>query len=455
MPNTLQIQHFAALMRAEGLPPIVIATFEHYYAQLAAGATGLIAEADIEPVTDLPDADSFRGAYRAAGLAALPKTVLIKLNGGLGTGMGMTTAKTLLPVKNGLTFLDVIARQALHAGVPLVLMNSFATRDDTLAALRQYPALWHSPLELDFLQHKFPKVLQADLSPAPADPENGWNPPGHGDLYTALVTSGMLARMLAAGYEYAFVSNGDNLGAALDADLLGYFASHALPFMMEVAGRTEADRKGGHLARTKSGGLVLRESAQCPPQDEPAFQDLARHRYFNTNNLWVHLPSLKGVLESSRHILGLPLILNRKTLDPRDLSSPAVFHLETAMGSAISVFPGAQAVRVPRARFSPVKTTNDLLAVRSDAFVLTDDFRVSLRGAARPVVELDPQFYRLIDDFDARFPHGAPSLRDCAHLSVTGDVIFGRGVTIRGRVCLTNDAPAPLHLADGSLLEGT
>lgn len=443
-------------MQAAGLPEIVIRTFAHYYAQLVEGQTGLIPEETIEPARNLPDMETFGSAYRQAGRKALSRTVLVKLNGGLGTGMGMQGPKTLLPVKDGLTFLDVIARHALHAGVPLILMNSFATRRDTLAALEPYPALWDTAIGIDFLQHRFPKIRQSDLAPAehPEAPEHSWNPPGHGDLYTALVTSGMLARLLEAGFEFAFVSNGDNLGASLDPDLLGYFVHQELPFMMEVAHRTPADRKGGHLAVRRGGGLVLRESAQCPPDDETHFQDVHRHAYFNTNNLWLHLPSLDRLLKERNNVLGLPLIRNRKTLDPRDPQSTPVFQLETAMGSAISVFEGAGAVCVPRARFSPVKTTDDLLAVRSDAYTLTPDFRIVPARPQPPNIMLDPRYFKLVDQLDARFPAGAPSLIDCTRLVVEGDVVFGAGVVVSGAVEICAAAETQHIIPDGSHLTG-
>jgi UTP--glucose-1-phosphate uridylyltransferase len=448
--------HFENRMREAGLPPVAIRTFGYYYEQLVAGETGLIPENSIEPVRDLPDAEALGDSHRATGQAALGKVVVIKLNGGLGTSMGMQKAKTLLQVKSELRFIDIIVRQTLHAGVPLVLMNSFATRRDSLEALNEYPALAESSIPLDFLQHKFPKVLQADLSPAesPQDPELAWNPPGHGDLYTALVTSGMLDTLLEAGLEYAFVSNGDNLGAVLDPDILGFIAAREIPFLMEVADRTRADRKGGHLAQRKSGGLVLRESAQCPPGAEDAFQDIQKYSYFNTNNLWIHLPTLQDLLHSRHEVMGLPLIRNAKTLDPRDPHSPPVYQLESAMGAAIELFDNAQALRVPRSRFSPVKTTDDLLAVRSDAFRLTKDYRVVLDAHHRPVVDLDKRYYRLIDELDHRFPHGAPSLRECLALEVSGDVHFGQDVIIRGKVVIRNPDEVAMHIADHTILEG-
>ncbi|MGQ9839373.1 MAG: UTP--glucose-1-phosphate uridylyltransferase [Anaerolineae bacterium] len=451
---------FAEKMRAERLPEIVIRTFQFYYAQLAAGETGLIAEADIRPLISLPDLEHLPAGLAENGRAALPRTILLKLNGGLGTGMGLEKAKSLLIVKEGLTFLDIIAQQALRSGVPLVLMNSFATRADSLAALARYPALV-GPIPLDFVQHKVPKVLQADLAPAtwPQDPDLEWCPPGHGDIYTALLTSGMLQVLLEHGYEYAFVSNADNLGATLDPLILGYVVANRLPFLMEVADRTPADRKGGHLAqRAGDGRLLLRESAQCPAEDMDAFQDIGRHRYFNTNNLWLHLPALKQLLDEKGGVLGLPLIRNSKTLDPRDPTSPKVYQLETAMGAAISLFEGAGALRVPRTRFAPVKTCDDLLAVRSDAYVLTEDWRIVPNPMRRlpgpPVLSLDPQYYKLIDDLEARFPFGPPSLMDCERLKVRGDVRFGRDVVCRGAAEVINETGGQVTLADQTVIAG-
>lgn len=452
--------HFAPFlerMAAEQLPDIFIDNFAHYYAMLASGDDGMIAEQFIKPVDSLTDSEQLAESLVELGRAAVKRTVIIKLNGGLGTGMGLTGPKSLLVVKEGLTFLDIIARQAVGIGAPLLLMNSFATDEQSLAVLSRYPALGHD-LPLSFLQHKQPKVCADDLSPArfAEDSELEWCPPGHGDLYVALATSGMLARMLRAGYEYAFVSNADNLGAVLDPGILGYMAGRRLPFLMEVADRTPADRKGGHLAQGVDGRLILREIAQCSPDDLPAFQDIDRHRYFNTNNLWLHLPTLQRLLEERLYRLGLPMIRNRKTLDPRDPDSPAVYQLETAMGSAIAVFDGAEAIRVPRARFAPVKKTDDLLAVRSDAYTLTEDYRVVLsagRDGVPPSVELQGEFYRFVNDLDVHFPAGAPSLSACDRMLVEGEFEFGRGIVLRGDVEFRNPNGRCRIVPDGLVVE--
>jgi UTP--glucose-1-phosphate uridylyltransferase len=442
-------------MRAEGVGQTAIDTFAHYYEQLRKGASGMLPESDIEPVADLPTLDELP----EGDPEVLDTAVVLKLNGGLGTSMGMTKAKSLIEAKDGLTFLDIIVRQVLglrerfHARVPLVLMNSFATRDDSLAALESYPGLG-ADVPADFLQNKVPKIRADDLQPVswPADPSLEWAPPGHGDLYTALVTSGMLDELLGHGYRWAFVSNSDNLGAVLDPRILSWLAREEVPFLMEVARRTEADRKGGHLARLRDAGLVLRETAQTPDEDLEALQDVGRHSYVNTNNLWIDLRALQATLDRRGGILGLPMIVNRKTVDPTDGDSPAVIQLETAMGAAIGVFDGAQALHVPRRRFAPVKTTNDLLALRSDAYVLADDGRVELapEREAPPVIDLDSGHYKLVGDFEARFPAGAPSLVACERLTVEGDVTFGRGVVVRGTV----EVHGPARIEDGAVLEG-
>ena len=443
-------------MRGEGLPETAIDTFAHYEELLRQGDQGTLPESELEPLDDVPSADDLPEPDESV----LERAVMLKLNGGLGTSMGMTEAKSLLEVKDGLSFLDIIARQVLHlreshgAQIPLLLMNSFATRDDTLAALERYPELPIEGLSLDFVQGKVPKLLADSLEPVEwdADPSLEWAPPGHGDVFTSLASSGMLDTLLERGYEYLFLSNSDNLGASLDPRILTWFAREELPFLSEVVDRTEADRKGGHLARRREdGGLVLRETAQVPDEDQDAFEDIQRHRYFNANNIWVNLRALKSALDERDGVLGLPMIVNKKTVDPRDGSSPEVLQLETAMGAAIGVFDGAAAIHVPRARFAPVKTTSHLLVVRSDAYELADDWTVRLAPGRddAPIVELSDDF-KLLPDFEAHFPSGPPSLIDDERLEVEGDVRFGRDVRVRGRV----HVEGPAEIPDGTVLEG-
>ncbi len=449
---------FLDRMRADGQPELAVAVFRHYFEALASGATGLMPESDLEPVASLPDIAELDG-FAPRGERELDRLVVIKLNGGLGTSMGMERAKSLLPVKGGKRFIDLIADQLVHlrktlsARLPLVLMDSFRTQSDSLEALAGHPVL-DQPVPSSFLQHRVPKVVASDLTPAShADDELNWCPPGHGDLYPALATSGLLDQLLSQGFTHAFVSNADNLGATPSPALLGWMLERDLPFVMECADRTAADKKGGHLARKANGGLVLREVAQCPDADLDAFQDTQRHRYFNSNNLWVDLRQVRRLIDDSHGALGLPLIRNKKPLDPTNPTgdgATVVYQLETAMGSAIALFEGADAVRVGRDRFMPVKTTNDLLLMASDVYAVTPSGQLSALVTTLPTVDLDSRFFKTIQDFEARI--AAPlSLVGARSLTVRGDVRFGSGVVIKGDVMIDHTGKEPLVLSDVTL----
>ncbi|MDO5697206.1 MAG: UTP--glucose-1-phosphate uridylyltransferase [Dermatophilus congolensis] len=448
-------------MRAAGVEPTAITVFSHYYWQLEEGATGLILEADIDPVVDVPHLDDVR-VSDAEAAEALGKTVMIRLNGGLGTSMGMDRAKSLLPVRDGKSFLQIIIEQVRHvraatgARLPLILMNSFRTREDCLRVLEAYPDLAVGDLPLDFVQNQEPKLLADTLEPAewPADPSLEWCPPGHGDIYTSLLGTGLLERLLEQGFRYAFSANGDNLGATADGRVAAWFAASGAPYAAEVSPRTPADRKGGHLAVRKSDGqMILRETAQTRPDELVHFTDETRHPYAHTNNLWFDLEVLHRTLVERDGVLGLPLMRNEKTVDPADPSSPRVYQLETALGAAVEAFPGATALVVGRDRFLPVKTTNDLLVMRSDAYEMGDDAIPRLRGgvSAAPLVDLDARFYKRIGDFDARFPAGPPSLAAASEFAVHGDWTFGADVVVRGDVFLS-DTGRPEVVADGAEL---
>ncbi|MBW2367128.1 MAG: UTP--glucose-1-phosphate uridylyltransferase, partial [Deltaproteobacteria bacterium] len=409
---------------------------------------------DISPVTDqeMVFAENVT-RYAEIGSASLPKSVRIVLNGGLGTSMGLLGPKSLLEVKNGYSFLEIILAQAAIDRIELCFMNSFNTHQETSAQLFR---LQVSPQPRTFLQHKFPKIVQKTMLPAQC-PDAGhleWNPPGHGDVYISLHASGLLKTLLDQGFRYAFISNSDNLGASMDMAILGYFAQNDYPFLMEVAQRTPSDAKGGHLARHRSGRLLLRESAQCPESENSAFQDIDRYRYFNTNNIWVNLSTLRDLIQKE-HILRLPMILNPKPLNPRDESTTPVFQIETAMGAAISLFEGASALCVPRNRFFPVKTCNDLLILRSDRFRLGKDKRLTVGpniDTQKIRVRLDSKFYKKIDQLDHRFPHGPPSLTACESLTVKGDVHFEAEVTIQGQVTITNSKTESVVIPKGSVI---
>jgi UTP--glucose-1-phosphate uridylyltransferase len=449
----------AEKMRGDGAHEEAIRAFESAYARLVSGETALLPSADLEPAGEVRALDDLADADPAQALGSV---AVIKLNGGLATTMGLQQPKSLMEARDGRSFLEIIIGQTLAlrhrygVGLPLVLMDSEATREPTLTELAGHDELDHEGIDPDFLQSMIPKLDAESLQPVswPANPALEWCPPGHGDVYGALRRSGMLDALLQRGFRYAMISNSDNLGARVDARIPGYMAAQELPFLMEVVQGTEADRKGGHVARRRADGqLVLRETAQTPPDDEESFRDFRRWRYYNTNNLWIDLRVLGEALEARRGVLELPLIVNRKTVDPRDPDSTPVIQLESAMGAAIESFPGAGLLLVPRTRFAPVKTTDDLLVLRSDVYAVSDAMEVepvAERRGSLPYVELDKRYYRLIDEFERRFPDGPPSLRGAERLVVDGDVTFGARVTVQGAVSL--HAEKPTRIDDGAVL---
>jgi len=442
---------FEIKMRAASMGDAAVRAFQRNYDALVRDEAGMIPEETISTVNSIENYESIRNT--AVNPSLLGKAVVIKLNGGLGTSMGLQGPKSLLPVRDGLTFLDLIVRQILElrgstqCHTRMLLMNSFSTSQATLNHLERYRAEGLADAaEVELMQNQIPKINAATLQPAewPADPSLEWCPPGHGDLYPALVGSGWLERLLDSGVNYAFVSNSDNLGAVPDPALLTHFANSGAPFLMEVTRRTAADRKGGHLALRKNDGrLLLREVAQCPEADLDAFQNIDVHRYFNTNSLWLRLDMLHEQLAANGGVLPLPMIRNRKTLDPRDPASQSVYQLETAMGAAIECFVGATAIEVPRSRFAPVKTTADLLALRSDAYEILADGQVALhpsRNSQPPMIRLSKEYQTI----DALSSLGVPSLRDCKSLTVEGPLSFANGVILHGKVSIKTTSHATL-----------
>lgn len=426
-------------MERGGCTPAQIDRFVKRVECYKAGNHGLVPESDLRPVQELPTWESLPQAPEL-----MRRAVILALNGGLGTSMGLTGPKGLLQVKGEKDFyaimLDQLDAHEERDGFrpPLVFMNSFATEKATTERLQQLG--FQQELPWSFLQSQVPKIDE-EGRPVEVDEEYAWCPPGHGDLYASLLDSGLRDRLVQAGYHYLFVSNIDNLGAVLDSRPLGYMHEHGIPFLMEVTRRGAEDRKGGHLAQSPEGNFLLREVAQCPEEDLDAFTDVAKHRYFNTNNLWV---DLRAIDESWTE---LPLIVNRKPVIPHQVDSPVVSQLETAMGAAIGTVKGARAIEVGRDRFFPVKTTNELLAIRSDLYDLDAAGLLHPLVEKAPKIDLDPHHYKMIADFD-RLVEGAPSLKECTSLKVRGPVVLSSEDRLVGEVILENSGSDPKRVGE-------
>eukprot|EP00730_Choanoeca_flexa_P002410 TRINITY_DN1103_c0_g1_i2.p1 TRINITY_DN1103_c0_g1~~TRINITY_DN1103_c0_g1_i2.p1 ORF type:complete len:495 (+),score=166.01 TRINITY_DN1103_c0_g1_i2:109-1593(+) len=382
----------------------------------------------------------------------LSKLVVLKLNGGLGTSMGCVGPKSVISVRNDLTFLDLCVRQVEHLStefsvdVPLVLMNSFNTHEDTLKVLRKYKTQVHT-----FNQSRYPRIMKETLLPLPHDNTNRseWYPPGHGDLYRSFYESGVLQQMLDEGKEWVFVSNIDNLGAVVDPSILNYVMSpsNGCEFVMEVTDKTRADVKGGTLIEYE-GRIRLLEVAQVPKDHIEDFKAVTKFRVFNTNNLWISLKGMKRLVEAEK--LHMEVIENKKTLD----DGRVIIQLEQAVGSAIKNFNEAIGINVPRSRFLPVKKTSDLLLVMSNLYNLSKG-RLSMNSkrvfASVPLIKLGDQFKK-VKDFLSRFAN-IPDILELDHLTVSGDVRFGKNVTLRGTVIIIAQENDSIDIPQGAVLE--
>jgi UDP-N-acetylglucosamine pyrophosphorylase len=464
-----KIKQGLKIMRADGQPALAERQYSRVHAQALNGDRGFILEQDIQLVKSLPKIADLSAAeqarYREIGLANLSAVAVVKGNGGLATGMKLDKAKNLMEVKPGVTFLDVIARQADRDSIKPMLMNSDSTDGDT----KEYLETNHAGFAYaSFVQGRFPK-LDRDLQPVTGQGNAGFNPSGTGGFYTSLLTEqrpnargevlSLLESLISDGQEWMFFSNGDNLGATVDPALLGYMIEHELPFMMEVAERTPSDVKGGHLVYTVVDGeqrLTLREGGQVSPEDidpdtgKTYGENISEHRFFNTNNLWYHLPTLLKILKQYDGVLPLSLVLNPKG---------EMYQLETVIGTIINLIPGAGAVVVGKDRFAPVKKYDDLFLIWSDAYVLDADNNMKinpqLNNNSLPVIRLDKDYFGDPKNFADRVDiNNTPSLVNASSLTVKGDVFFGKNIQIVGDVIIENNTGKPLRVPDGTVLLG-
>jgi len=382
----------------------------------------------------------------------LDKLVVLKLNGGLGTTMGCTGPKSVIEVREGLTFLDLIVKQIENlnskygSNVPLLLMNSFNTHDDTQKIIEKYQN--HNIDIHTFNQSQYPRLVADDFLPLPSKGntgKDGWYPPGHGDVFPSLSNSGKLDALLSQGKEYVFVANSDNLGAIVDLKILNHLVAHKNEYCMEVTPKTLADVKGGTLI-SYEGRVQLLEIAQVPDEHVGEFKSIEKFKIFNTNNLWVNLSAIKRLVEADA--LKMEIIPN-----PKEVDGVKVLQLETAAGAAIRFFDKAIGINVPRSRFLPVKATSDLLLVQSDLYTLEDGSVI--RNTARanpenPSIELGPEFKK-VSNFLSRFK-SIPSIVELDSLKVAGDVWFGAGVILKGKVSIVAKSGVKLEVPDGAVI---
>ncbi|KID77039.1 UTP-glucose-1-phosphate uridylyltransferase, partial [Metarhizium brunneum ARSEF 3297] len=389
----------------------------------------------------------------------LSKLAVLKLNGGLGTSMGCVGPKSVIEVRDGMSFLDLSVRQieflnrTYGVNVPFILMNSFNTNDDTAAIIKKYEG--HNVDILTFNQSRYPRIYKDSLLPVPKEfnsPISEWYPPGHGDVFESLYNSGILEKLLERGIEIVFLSNVDNLGAVVDLRILQHMVETKAEYIMELTNKTKADVKGGTIIDYE-GSVRLLEIAQVPKEHVNEFKSIKKFKYFNTNNIWLNLKAIKRVVENDE--LEMEIIPNGKTIpgDKKGESDISILQLETAVGAAIRHFNNAHGVNVPRRRFLPVKTCSDLMLVKSDLYTLKHgQLQMSAaRFGDAPLIKLGGDFKK-VSDFQKHIP-SIPKVLELDHLTITGAVNLGRGVTLKGTVIIVATEGSTIDIPPGSILE--
>jgi len=389
----------------------------------------------------------------------LNKLAVLKLNGGLGTSMGCVGPKSVIEVREGMSFLDLSVRQIEYlnrtydVNVPFLLMNSFNTDSDTANIIKKYEG--HNIDIMTFNQSKYPRVLKDSLLPAPKNADSkisDWYPPGHGDVFESLYNSGVLDKLLERGIEIIFLSNADNLGAVVDLNILQHMVESKAEYIMELTDKTKADVKGGTIIDYEGQARLL-EIAQVPKQYVNEFKSIKKFKYFNTNNIWMNLRAVKRVVENNE--LAMEIIPNGKSIpaDKKGEADISVLQLETAVGAAIRHFKNAHGVNVPRRRFLPVKTCSDLMLVKSNLYRLEHGQLVMdpNRFGPAPLIKLGSDFKK-VSSFQSRIP-SIPNIVELDHLTITGAVNLGRGVTLKGTVIIVATEGSTIDVPPGSILE--
>ena len=361
----------------------------------------------------------------------LDKCAVLKLNGGLGTTMGCNGPKALVEIRDNINFLEATIQQLYHyntenkCNIPLILMNSFNTEDETHEYISKY--LNNRINITSFTQNKFLKIDANTCLPIAKSlnvDKNMFYPPGHGDMFQSIKSSGMLDKLLSQGIKYIFISNIDNLGATFDNSILNYMIKHNYDFIMELTNKTINDTKGGTVIRYNN-QLNLLEASQVPKDKINEFSAI---KLFNTNNIWINLEAIKLLDTNS---INLDIIVNHNMYNNTN-----IIQLETAVGSAIKYFHSC-CINVPRTRFMPVKSSIDLFLLRSCFYELKNGYLKKIIDKPLPIINL-PDSYKMIDCFEKYIKY-IPDISKLNKLYINkGYIKFSNNKSICGDIIIEN-----------------
>lgn len=344
----------------------------------------------------------------------LEKLVIVKFNGSLGTRIGFSGPKCTMEIGGGLTCLDLIINQIedLNAkygcNIPLLLLNAGSAHRGVLKFLEKHPnknihCVPQSSLHLDSFSNSSAKGQ---------DNEDEMNSFNLAEVVLPLVNSGKLGELSSQGKEFILMLGSDNLAQVVDLKILYHMMENDIGFCLEVMPKSSE----------------IEESKQSQNEEDTPIPTTKKNWKF-VDTVWMGIQSIENILEG------------RAAEENLTISK---------------LFDNHFSLSVPKSRYLPVEATSDLFLLQSDLYTLSEG--TVTRNTARenptdPSIELGPLF-KTVNDFQERFK-SIPSIIGLDSLKVAGDVSFGTGITLKGKVNIHARPGTRIEIPDGAVLEDT
>ncbi|WMV10962.1 hypothetical protein MTR67_004347 [Solanum verrucosum] len=363
----------------------------------------------------------------------LDKLVVLKFNGNLGSDMGFSGPKSALEVCNGLTCLDLVVNhiESINSkygcNIPLLMMNTPSTHDGIMKVLEKHPnknihTFTQSQRQQENIEDMSePRTLNKSSAQEKLYPSNLL------EVFLSLNSSGKLEPLISQGKEYFLLLQSENVAEVVDPKILNHLIKNSIEHCVEVMPTTSGT-----------------EETSLPPQEGriQSFKDL--HCMMNLIFLFfiVRGPKSKEHVKSI-NTMWMSMSCVERLLQRNDLGF-----------TSSKFFDRAFAIDTPWSRYLPVERTSDLLILQSDLYTSVEGTLV--RNAARanpkdPSIELGPEFGN-VDDFRSLFK-SIPSIIELDSLKVTGDVWFGTGITLKGKVSIAARPGMKIVIPDGMELK--
>lgn len=372
----------------------------------------------------------------------LDKLVVVKFNGALGTNMGFSGPKSAIEVKNNLTPLDLMVDQVeslnskYGCNVPLLLMDTAETQDHVQKVLEKYSNSKVDIHSLSLSQQTHEKSFEGHSRKDKLYPSSD-----HSVVFLSLMKSGTLDLLLVQGKEYALVVDSDNVAAVADPKIFNHLIQNQIEYCMEVAPVPSIDLRNS-LINLRPGKFQLVDITQNPTK-----QSGGKFKFINTRSMWVNLRAIKRLIDTDE-------LKIENFSSSKEVNDDQIISRGTGADSAIQFFDHTIGINVAQSRYLPVNSTSDLLLLQSDLYTADEGILVqnpARDNPANPSIELGPEFEK-VNDFQSRFK-SIPSIINLDSLKVEGDVWFGAGITLKGKVSIVAKPGMKLEIPDGIVLE--